>query len=156
MMGAFAPIASAAPSGPQNQSNQNQSNQNPGNHQQTPTQKRITTFGSCAALNRTYPHGVARAGAHVGAVELADPVVGEAGPAADGAGAGLVADQAHGEVDAQAIAVVTVVGNSHCGSPLGVAGRRPVAGIVGKISQNGASNASAAGAGYLPGSGRNS
>ncbi|HQV21351.1 MAG TPA: hypothetical protein PLC22_23930, partial [Gordonia sp. (in: high G+C Gram-positive bacteria)] len=62
MMGAFAPIASAAPSGPQNQSNQNQSNQNPGNHQQTPTQKRITTFGSCAALNRTYPHGVARAG----------------------------------------------------------------------------------------------
>ncbi len=63
MMGAFAPIASAAPSGPQNQSNQNQSNQNPGNHQQTPTQKRITTFGSCAALNRTYPHGVARAGA---------------------------------------------------------------------------------------------
>ena len=49
----------------------------------------------------------------VGAVELADPVVGDAGPTLDRARTRLVADQPQGEVKSQAVARVTVVSNSH-------------------------------------------
>ena len=63
-MGAFAPIASAAPSGPQNQSNQNQSNQEP---RQSPadTHPQSGSPRSDRAPRSTAPtqHGVARAGA---------------------------------------------------------------------------------------------
>ena len=49
----------------------------------------------------------------VGAVELADPVVGQAGPAADRARARLVPDQPQGEVEPQPVARVSVVGDAH-------------------------------------------
>lgn len=51
--------------------------------------------------------------AQITAVELADAVVAEAGPALDGAGSGLQAYQAHREVHACGVAAVAVVGDSH-------------------------------------------
>ena len=60
------------------------------------------------------PAHVAPAGVgDVGAVELADPVIGQAGPALDRARARLVADEPQGQVESQAVARVAVVGDSH-------------------------------------------
>ena len=53
----------------------------------------------------------------VGAVQLADAVVAQAGPGADGLRARLVTQEAQREFHAQAFTVVAVVGNAHGGHP---------------------------------------
>ena len=45
----------------------------------------------------------------IGAVELADAVVGETGPGADGVGAGLVVDEAQREVEPQPVPAIAIV-----------------------------------------------
>src|SRR5450631_939739 len=50
---------------------------------------------------------------HVAAVELAYPIVAQAGPLADRMGARFVADQAQRQVQALPVAGITVVGHSH-------------------------------------------
>jgi len=65
------------------------------------------------ALAAMPPHVAAGAVGDVRPIELADAVVGEAGPAADRARARLVPDQAQGQVEPQAIARVSVVGNAN-------------------------------------------
>jgi hypothetical protein len=58
-------------------------------------------------------HG-GRVGAHdVAAIELADAIVAEAGPLADGERARFVTDQAQRQIEALAVAGVTVVRDSH-------------------------------------------
>ena len=49
----------------------------------------------------------------IGAIELADAVVGQAGPCTDGVRAGLVVDEAQREVEPQSVAAVAVVGDTH-------------------------------------------
>jgi hypothetical protein len=71
------------------------------------------------ALPRTLaavpPHVATPGIRDVGAVELADPVVRKASPAADRARARLVAYQAQGEVEPESVARVAVVGDAHGG-----------------------------------------
>ncbi len=59
---------------------------------------------------------------HIAAIQLANPIVGEARPLANGEGAGFVANQAQGEIEALAVPRITVIGHSHgrlpwCNSP---------------------------------------
>jgi len=56
---------------------------------------------------------LAAAGLKIGAVKLADAIVGKPGPLPDRMGAGLVADEVHGNVESQPIAAVAVVGDAH-------------------------------------------
>ena len=49
----------------------------------------------------------------IGAIELADAIVGQPGPCTDGVRARLVVDEAQREVEAQAVAAVAVVGDTH-------------------------------------------
>jgi hypothetical protein len=63
-----------------------------------------------AAVTRNLRVRVAR---EIAAVQLADPIVGEARPDADGPGACLVADEADGEIETQTVPAVAIVGYAH-------------------------------------------
>ena len=52
----------------------------------------------------------------VRAIELADAVVREPGPLADGVCTGFVAHEAQGQVEAESVAAVAIVGNTHGGT----------------------------------------
>ena len=54
-----------------------------------------------------------RVAREIAAVQLADPIVGEARPDADGPGACLVADEADGEIETQTVPAVAIVGYAH-------------------------------------------
>src|SRR6267143_5585511 len=54
---------------------------------------------------------------HVGAVQLADAVVRQTGPRADGLGARLVPQEAQCQLHAQALAPVAIVANAHGSLP---------------------------------------
>ena len=71
-------------------------------------------IGALARALAAVPAHVAAPGVgDIGAVKLADPVVGQAGPATDGAGTRFVADQAQRQVQPQPVAGISIVGNSH-------------------------------------------
>src|SRR5437660_7259946 len=55
--------------------------------------------------------------AHVGAVQLAYPVVAESGPRANGLGACLVAQEAQSKLEAQPLAAVAIVRDAHGALP---------------------------------------
>src|SRR5215831_9462293 len=68
-------------------------------------------MGRLAAMAREVPPRLA----HVGAIELADAIVRQPGPGADGLRARLVMQEAQCQLHACALAVVTVVGDAHEG-----------------------------------------
>ena len=50
---------------------------------------------------------------HVGAIQLADAIIRQAGPRADGLRARLVSQEAQRQLHARSLAAVTVVGDAH-------------------------------------------
>lgn len=72
---------------------------------------------------------------HVGPVELANAIIGEARPGADGPSAGLVAQEAQRQLHARALLAVAIVGDAHGSLRLLLVHRGGIGAILGKIHQ---------------------